>query len=60
MTDRELKIYALSGLLVRIKHEQDRINKVKDTEHREQIQNSIDKMIADYEELLKELRYNEY
>lgn len=60
MTDRELKIYALSGLLVRINHEQERISKVKDTEHREHIQNSIDKMISDYEELLKELRNNEH
>lgn len=58
MTDRELKLYAVSGLIVRMKAEQERLNKIRDNESRKIIQYNIDKMIADYNELLKELRNN--
>lgn len=60
MTDRELKLYAVSGLLVRINAEQEKLNKSKDNESRKIIQDRIDKMIDDYEELLRELKNNEY
>ena len=60
MTDRELKLYAVSGLLVIINAEQDKLKKSKDNESRKIIQDRIDKLIYDYEELLRELKNNEY
>lgn len=56
MTERELKQYALIGLLVRIKAEQDRLDKPIDDKTKEQIKIRIDTMSRDYNTLLDELR----
>ena len=56
MTERELKQYALIGLLVRIKAEQDRLDKPIDDKTKEQIKIRLDPMSRDYNTLLDELR----
>lgn len=56
MTERELKQYALIGLLVRIKAEQDRLDKPIDNRTKEQIKYKIETMKNDYNSLLDELR----
>lgn len=56
MTERELKKYALIGLLIRIKAEQDRLEKPIDNRTKEQIKTSIDTMTSDYNALLDELK----
>lgn len=56
MTERELKQYALIGLLVRIKAEQDRLDKPIDNRTKEHIKDKIETMKNDYNSLLDELR----
>lgn len=56
MTDRELKKYALTGLLVRIDAEEKRLPKVKDQRQKEHIEKNIYTMKKQYNELLEELR----
>lgn len=56
MTDRELKKYALAGLLVRIDAEEKRLFKVKDQRQKEHIAKTIYTMKKQYNELLEELR----
>ena len=56
MTERELKQYALIGLLVRIKAEQDRLDKPIDDKTKEQIKTRIDIMSRDYNTLVDEFR----
>ena len=56
MTDRELKKYALTGLLVRIDAEEKRIPKVKDQRQKEHIEKQVKIMKNQYNELLEELR----
>jgi hypothetical protein len=56
MTDRELKEYALVGLLVRINAESERHPLIKDSRDLEICEQRIEKMQAQYNELLAELR----
>lgn len=56
MTDRELKIYALSGMLIRLKAEQDKLKKATDESRRKQLQQRIDTITEHYTETLKELQ----
>ena len=56
MTNSELKSYAISGLLVRIKAEQDKLTKITDSNRQEQIKQKIKKMENHYTELLCEMQ----
>ncbi len=56
MTDRELKEYALVGLLVRINAESERHPLIKDSRDLEICERRLEKMQAQYNELLAELR----
>ncbi len=56
MTDRELKEYALIGLLVRINADKEQLQKITDTTDRIRIETRIDRMTQYYESLLYELR----
>jgi hypothetical protein len=58
MTERELKKYALTGLLVRIDAEEKRLPKVNDKRQKEHIAKTIFIMKKQYNELLEELRGN--
>ena len=58
MTDRELKRYAITGMLVRIEAEEKRYNFVKDEKQKELLKIQIEKMKNDYNFLLEELRNN--
>ena len=56
MTDRELKMYALAGLLVRINAEKEKADRITDTATRQQIESKIEYMCAEYDKLLAELK----
>jgi uncharacterized protein YfeS len=56
MTDRQLKMYAISGLIVRIDFEKERLKKATDETDKNQIKNAIETMQKDYTELLEELQ----
>ena len=56
MTDRELKEYALIGLLVRINADKEQLQKAADIKDKIRIETRIDKMTQYYESLLRELR----
>ena len=55
MTELELKKYALVGLIVRIRAEQDRLKRTKDKTMQNVIKYDLNKMIVQYNELRKEL-----
>lgn len=55
MTDRELKEYALIGLLVRINADKRQLQKITDIKDRIQVETRIDIMTQYYESLLYEL-----
>lgn len=56
LTDRELKEYALVGLLVRIDAESSRHPLIKDKRDLELCESRLEKMQAQYNELLADLR----
>lgn len=56
MTERELKKFALVGMLRRIQADTDRLKKVKPTEQKERLKQSIDTLTEEYNKLLKELQ----
>lgn len=56
ITDRELKEYALVGLLVRIDAESSRHPLIKDKRDLELCESRLEKMQAQYNELLADLR----
>ena len=56
MTDRELKKYALAGLLVRMKAEKERASRIADAAVRQQIESKIEYMAAEYDKLLAEVK----
>lgn len=55
MTELELKKYALIGLIVRIRAEQDRLKRTKDKTMQNVIKYDLNKMTCQYIELRKEL-----
>lgn len=55
MTELELKQYALIGLIVRIRAEQDRLKRITDKTMQNAIKYNINKMTCQYIELRKEL-----
>lgn len=56
ITDRELKQYALVGLLVRINAESERHPLIKDKRDLELCESRLEKMQQQYNEILAELR----
>lgn len=56
ITDRELKEYALIGLLVRINAEKEKLTKQTEPKAKTMIEPRIDRMTQIYESLLYELR----
>lgn len=56
MTDRELKEYALIGILVRINADKEQLQKITDIKDRIRVETRIDIMTQYYESLLYELR----
>jgi hypothetical protein len=56
MTDRELKKYALAGLLVRMKAEKERASRIADVAVRQQIESKVEYMAAEYDKLLAEVK----
>ena len=56
ITDRELKEYALIGLLVRINAEKEKLTKQTEPKAKVMIETRIDRMTQIYESLLYELR----
>ena len=56
MNDRELKLYAIKGILLSIQDEEKKIKNIKDIETSRIIIYRIKKMRNDYNELLEELR----
>lgn len=55
MTELELKQYALIGLIVRIRAEQDKLKRTTDKTKQNAIKYDINKMTCQYIELRKEL-----
>lgn len=58
MTDRELKMYALAGMLIRLQAEQDKLKKATTESRRKELQQRIDKITEHYNETLTELQGN--
>lgn len=56
MTERELKKYALVGILVQIQAEEKKLNKTATATDKERINNKIETMRAEYNNLLEELQ----
>lgn len=56
ITDRELKEYAITGLLVRIHAEKELLQKATEQSRKIQIETRIDRMTQIYESLLYDLR----
>lgn len=55
MTEKELKKYALIGLLVRITAEEEKYNKAKTETRRQEIKSRIDEMKKQYNSIINEL-----
>lgn len=55
MTERELKTYAITGLLVRIKAEEEKYNKAKTETRRQEIKERIDKMKNQFNSIVNEI-----
>lgn len=55
MTEKELKKYALIGLLVRITAEEKKYNKAKDENRKQEIKERIDKMKKQYNSIVNEI-----
>ena len=58
MTDRELKKYAIVGMLIRLQEEQYKLKIQTNERHRQQTQKRIDTIVEHYNETLKELKEN--
>ncbi len=56
MTDKELKKFALVGMLIRIQADTDKLKRVKSVEQKERLQKGIDNLTAEYNKLLNELQ----
>ena len=56
MTDRELKRYALTGILIRLEQEKDKLEKQNDEEIKNKIKNRINKLQEHYTEIVNELQ----
>lgn len=56
MTEKELKKYAVVGLLVRIEAEQKRLQRIKREEEKKIVQSKIETLAEHYMELLNEIR----
>ena len=56
MTDRQLKMYAISGLIVRIDFEKERLKNATEETEINRIKNDIKTMQNHYTELLEELQ----
>jgi hypothetical protein len=56
MNDRQLKLYAIKGILISIEDEKKKISKIQDFETSRLIIERIKKMEKDYNELLRDLR----
>jgi hypothetical protein len=56
MTDRELKRYAITGMLVRIEAEEKRIPFIKDEKLKANSKRLLEELKNDYNNLLDELR----
>jgi hypothetical protein len=56
MTDRELKKFALVGMLIRIQADTDKLKRVKAEEQKERLKKNIDNLTTEYNNLLKELK----
>lgn len=56
MTERDLKKYALVGLLVQIQAEEKKLNKTATATDKERRKNKIETMKAEYNILLEELQ----
>lgn len=56
MTEKELKKYAVVGLLVRIEAEQKRLQRIKREEEKKIVQSKIETLVEHYMELLNEIR----
>ena len=56
MTNRELKMYAIAGMLIRLQSEQYKLKKATNESRRQQIQNRIDIIREHYTETLNELQ----
>ena len=54
MNYNDLRSYAISGIMFRISKEKERLQTITDEKHRKQIEHSIEKMIKDYNEIIKE------
>ena len=55
MTERELKLYAISGIIARIQAEKKKLTGVRDNTQQDIIKANLYKLVKDYEELKKEL-----
>ena len=55
MNERELKKYAMIGLLVRVSAEKERLNKATDENEKKKIQKAIETMETEYNTLLFEI-----
>lgn len=56
MTERELKKFALVGMLIRIQADTEKLKKVKPTEEKARLKQSIDTLTEEYNKLLNELQ----
>ena len=57
MTERELKLYAISGIIARIEAEKKKLAGVRDNTQQDIIKANLYKLVKDYEELKKELEW---
>jgi hypothetical protein len=56
MTEKELKKFALVGMLVRIQADTDKLKKVKSPKDKELLQQKVDTLTEEYNKLLEELK----
>lgn len=56
MTDRQLKKYALTGMLIRLEAEEKRLPFIKDEKMKEHTKREIEQIKKDYNNLVEELR----
>lgn len=56
MTDRELKKFALVGMLIRIQADTDKLKKITEPKAKEDLKIKLDTLNAEYDKLLKELK----
>ena len=56
MTDREFKKFALVVMLIRIQADTEKLKKIKEPKEKKEFKIKLDTLIADYENLMKELK----